>query len=550
MIRNKLSLSLASLILMIFLIVGLNFYAYTNIDADSDFINHAGRMRAMSYKMAQLSANLIHNEGDMQAQSKGLSDRIVTFDKTINGLIDGDADLGLKKQENPEVIKALESIRGQWNTTFKPAYESILSSGASGDYKTIHDKVDGYVKEIDGFVAEYSAMSTEIITIAKAVNAGVLAIGIIVGILAILVVRGSVIKPMDNLILELKQISSGNGDLTKTLHHAKKDEMGELVTYFNQFIFNVRDIVARISDTSDTLNGSLAAISGTTEELARSTEMIAGAVQDVSEGSLNQSEMVNRLTSLVDEMNDQIRQVLSKTDVLLESSKVTRHSADQGKRTIEAETVKTGLIVQGIREVSGNVDELEKDSQNIQEILKLIEAISSQTNLLALNASIEAARAGEQGRGFSVVADEIRKLAEETASSTVKISDIVTKITMQTHNVKNHMESVSGKIYEQEASMGTISEMLDDIYAKSEDTFNESDGIKRINRHIESQFVVINESAHNIAQVVERNSQNTQDVAAAVEEQTASFQEVSANLSNLGGQSEQLLAIVNRFKYK
>lgn len=548
MIKRKLNIALTSLILMIFLIVGLNFYAYYDLDADSNFINHSGRMRAMSYKMAQLSANIIHGEGDIAQQQTALEERIALFDKTIDGLVNGSEELGLKKQSNEKIASELATIQTKWEKEFKPAYTEITTSKSPDALKVIHNGVDDYVKTIDTFVGDYSDYSSSLITLAKAVNAGVLAIGIIVGLLAILMVRRSVTQPLDLLATEFKQISSGNGDLTKKVHYSKNDEMGDLTLYFNQFVSNVRDIVSTIASTSDTLNHSLTSISGTTEELAKSTDMIATAVQDVSEGSLNQSDMVNQLTILVTRLNEEIHQVIQKTDILLESSKLTKQSADEGKTTIEAEAIKTKQIANGIREVSVTVDSLEKDSHAIQEIIKLIEAISSQTNLLALNASIEAARAGEHGRGFSVVADEIRKLAEETSSSTIKISDILGKITVQTGSVKNHMGTVANHIYAQEENMGRIREMLVDIYAKSDSTFVESDEIKKINHHIESQFKMINDSAQNIAHVVERNSQNTQDVAAAVEEQTASFQEVSANLSSLESLSEKLTQVVHRFK--
>lgn len=548
MIKRKLNIALTSLILMIFLIVGLNFYAYYDLDADSNFINHSGRMRAMSYKMAQLSANIIHGEGDIAQQQTALEERIVLFDKTIDGLVNGSEELGLKKQSNEKIASELATIQTKWKKEFKPAYTEITTNKSPDALKVIHNGVDDYVKTIDTFVGDYSDYSSSLITLAKAVNAGVLAIGIIVGLLAILMVRRSVTQPLDLLATEFKQISSGNGDLTKKVHYSKNDEMGDLTLYFNQFVSNVRDIVSTIASTSDTLNHSLTSISGTTEELAKSTDMIATAVQDVSEGSLNQSDMVNQLTILVTRLNEEIHQVIQKTDILLESSKLTKQSADEGKTTIEAEAIKTKQIANGIREVSVTVDSLEKDSHAIQEIIKLIEAISSQTNLLALNASIEAARAGEHGRGFSVVADEIRKLAEETSSSTIKISDILGKITVQTGSVKNHMGTVANHIYAQEENMGRIREMLVDIYAKSDSTFVESDEIKKINHHIESQFKMINDSAQNIAHVVERNSQNTQDVAAAVEEQTASFQEVSANLSSLESLSEKLTQVVHRFK--
>jgi methyl-accepting chemotaxis protein len=200
------------------------------------------------------------------------------------------------------------------------------------------------------------------------------------------------------------------------------------------------------------------------------------------------------------------------------------------------------------KKVSDTVNHLEKYSIDIRDILEIINNISQQTNLLALNASIEAARAGEAGRGFAVVADEIRKLAEETAKSTVRIANIVQNIGGQTSEVKKHMDEMVETIDIQAKSMDDVKVKLNEISEKSNITYECAKDIQSINTKIHTNFTVINESANRISLVVEKNSENTQDVAAAVEEQTASFQEVAANMNLLIGLSKQLNDVVASFR--
>lgn len=536
-----------SLLLMLFTLIGVNYITYNSLDADAVFVNYSGRLRANSYRMAQLSANIAMNPVASSAEKNVLKERINYFDDVLEGLINGNKEMELKVVTNESIRSQIIDIEKQWVDQFKPAYSTIAESGNIGELRIINDNVDSYVSKIDKMVSDYSVYSQGKVRNAKAVSYVLLFISVLVGIVSTIVIRTGILKPIDLITLEMGEISSGAGDLTKQLNIVSKDEIGLLTKNFNKFTASIREIVVLIFSSSKQLNQSLDTISATSEELAKSTEMIAVAVQEVSSGSEEQTLMVQRLTNLIGEMTKSIQNVIEKAEALSVQSENTKNSASEGNNIINNEVEALKELVVNTKEVSVNVDNLEKNSKDIENILEIIKSISDQTNLLALNASIEAARAGEAGRGFAVVAEEIRKLAEETASSTVEIRGIVSNITEQTSNVKVHMDKMSGKIYEQEDNMSIIQSRLKDIFEKSQVTYQESKEIKNINYNIESNFKIINASAEKISEVVGKNSQNTQEVAAAVEEQTASFEEVSATLSSLSDLSDKLNEMVEKF---
>lgn len=545
-IKHKLLLTFGLLIIFTMAIVGINYITYQAMESDANFVNNAGKLRATSYKMAQL-ANIIVSTNDQESKQI-LEESMNLFDEITNDLIEGNTEKGLSVVTHEETKNFLTQIVEKWDDTYKNAYGRILSSQDKEELTVINSEVAGYVNFINDMVTGYSEYSSSKVTAAKVTNSILMMVALAVGLISFTLLNKGIRGPINGLIKDLKALSEGNGDLTKRIDTKSKDETAEMIHYFNIFIGNIHEIVKEISKISIVLSENMSAITNTTEELTKSTEMIAMSSMDVAEGSVLQNNKLDELNELVEKIKMDIENVSRKANQTLKSSEKSQESVLKGDQQVSNQSDELTSFVDSIKSASNTVEDLNQSSEEIKVIVDFIHNISSQTNLLALNASIEAARAGEAGRGFAVVADEIRKLAEETSVSAKKISVIVMNIGDKTINVKTSMDELVDKTKIQEQSMDTLKVELKEILNVSTITLNESQEIMGISTKVNDEFNIITRSAKDIQGVAVQNSGNTQDVASAVEEQTASFEEVSANISSINEMTDELTKIIGKFK--
>lgn len=545
-IKHKLLLTFGTLIILSFVIVVINYFTYQTMESDANFVNEAGKLRATGYRMAQLS-NIISANADIQKATE-LENTIFVFDEILQDITLGNPSKGLSALSHDKTSVQLKSIINEWQTVYKPAFVNVKDSGDIDSLKVINETIAPYVTAINEMVTGYSAYSSSKVTSAKVTNGILSFVAFVFGVISFLFLNKGIRKPINNLIVELKALSEGNGDLTKRIEVKGKDEIAEMTGYFNKFLDDIHNIVIDISKISTVLSSNMSAISNTTEELTKSTEMIAVSSMDVAEGSVTQNHKLDGLNELVKKLKNDIEGVAQRAKQTLRSSEMSQESVVVGNEQVDIQSNELIEFVSSINEASNSVEDLNQSSVEIKAIVELIQSISSQTNLLALNASIEAARAGEAGRGFAVVAEEIRKLAEETAESAKKISGIVSSISHKTIAVKESMDGLVEKTKVQEASMGTLKKELKKILDRTALTLGKSQDILNISSKVNEDFTEITTSTKEIQGIAEQNSGNTQDVASAVEEQTASFEEVSANIGLINEMAGKLTQIVGKFR--
>lgn len=546
-IKDKLKFICICYVALIALTVVMNFRTYKEINGDSSFINYFGKMRAYNYRMAQLSSNIVFTSDDKESL-EALEVKIEEIDSMFEDLVSGNSKLDIKPINNDNIKNNLNNVKIQWEKEFKPAYINILENGNKDSWKFIKDNVNKYVSSIDNVVVEYTLYSKGKISSAK--NKGIFILGssIILSIIFGTLMIKIIMKPLIKIKDEFEVISKGEGDLRKEILYKYNDEIGELTKYFNGFIGKIREIVGTIFNSSKMLKESVASMQVINDELGRATETISVSMQNVSSGSVEQSNMIQHIMSQTEEVNSEITDVMEKIDILLIQLESSKNSSIEGKKILNKEIEELKGLVLNTKELSNTVNELEKDSQDIQGILNIINQIFSQTSLLALNASIEASRVGEHGRGFSVIAEEIRKLSDESRESTEKIENIIKYILEKIFNIGEYMNIILNQITTYQQDMSHVEMKFNEATEKANEEYLEMKNIREINYNVKEEFKEINSSISKVAYIAEENSVNSQEIAASIEEQAASFEQVNNNMDSINQLSIDLNEVIGKFK--
>jgi methyl-accepting chemotaxis protein len=282
----------------------------------------------------------------------------------------------------------------------------------------------------------------------------------------------SIVKPIRLTVAMLKDISEGEGDLTKRLDIKNRNEIGEMATYFNLTLEKVKQLVVAIRKQAETLADIGMDLSSNMNETAASVHQISSNIESIKNQTLNQSASVTETNSTMTQITQNIERLNSHIDqqaanVTQSSSAIEEMMANIAAITLNlaknstnanelADASEQGRSDMGA--VSEKLREVAKDSAGLIEISSVIGDIAGQTNLLSMNAAIEAAHAGDSGRGFAVVADEIRKLAESSASQSKTIASVLNKIKSSVDTISSAADAVLGQFEDIDVKLKTLSE--------------------------------------------------------------------------------------------
>jgi methyl-accepting chemotaxis protein len=302
-------------------------------------------------------------------------------------------------------------------------------------------------------------------------------VSIIIAAIIVFFVAGSIAKPIIKVADTLKDISEGEGDLTRTVNVESKDEVGDLAKYFNATLEKIKKLVANVKTQSITLFDIGNDLASSMTQTAAAINEITANIQSIKVRVINQSASVtetnatmeqitvniDRLNGHIDNQTASVSQCSSAIEEMLANIQSVTQTLVKNGDNVHALAGASEVGRSGLQEVAADIQEISRESEGLLEINAVMENIASQTNLLSMNAAIEAAHAGEAGKGFAVVADEIRKLAESSSEqsktiSTVlkKIKESIDKISKSTDSVLNKFEAIDGgvkTVADQEASI-------------------------------------------------------------------------------------------------
>jgi methyl-accepting chemotaxis protein len=337
------------------------------------------------------------------------------------------------------------------------------------------------------------------------------------------------------------------GDLTLDVPVNTRDEVGELATTFNQMVSGLREVTREVKTTAETVTQSAVALSASAEEMNSSTEEIAATVEQIAKGAEHQASLVEQTSRVVRDMASSSGEIASRAKAAAEAAAEAGYTAQTGGKSAREAMERMRGVFSMIDAAAEGVKGFSAKAQQIGTIVDVITRIAQQTNLLALNATIEAARAGEAGRGFAVVADEVRKLATEAATSAEKIADIIKEVQAETGRVTSSMDAATREITSGREVLTSTSEALEEIVRVVVGEVNKVQEISALTERQTQGTVELVKTIDDIAKVAEDNAASTEEASAATTEQTASMEQMAQAAQKLSGLADKLKNLVARF---
>jgi methyl-accepting chemotaxis protein len=374
---------------------------------------------------------------------------------------------------------------------------------------------------------------------------------LLVGVITIVLI-GKTIKPLIQLNQYAQRISDGDLSIQplEIRNEKKKDEIDELTESFNLLVTNFKTILKEAGANSDHVFESSKIISQGSEQVSHSVVNISENLQDVATGNkmqadntitINQS--ISTITTEFDRIGDMIKRVSN-------SSNVTSDQANEGNVIVEKAIGQMHSIDKHTESTVKVITSLNEKANEIQEIVSLITSFAEQTNLLALNASIEAARSGSHGAGFAVVAQEVRKLAEESGKATTEIARLINQIKSETSEAVTVTDQGSQSVKEGLVLVTHASNSFKEISGSIFEITNDIREVDQLSNEINWNIQEIASSIDEIKTISIQNSENVQQVAASTETQSVTMQEIVASINELVYTAENLQPEVSRFKTK
>jgi methyl-accepting chemotaxis protein len=462
----------------------------------------------------------------------------------------------LKKAMVEDSYDPAQEFYGTVNAEFIPAIKAGNLRKAddliNGSLKQSYEKHRKYIDQVVSMATDQNAESEEFAKgeiLKRTISLAIVALlSILAGLFLFNYVTSKVIENIVRTKDMLKDISEGEGDLTKRLDADYDDEIGELAQWFNKFVDRIEKIVATIAQNANNLVMVAEELSESSEKVNASASQASMTVQEIARGGQSLSTSAADTYQQSNILIESIKTIASSAHDSAANATEVNNIARQGEESARFAAEKMDMIKSSVSSSAEVVLDLGQKSRQINEVIDVINDISEQTNLLALNAAIEAARAGEAGKGFAVVADEVRKLAEQSKSATKQIEEMIEEIaestrnTVETMNVGTKEVEEGSKIVEEALSSlgiisGRISNLVDQIDKIGESTAEQLASSEKVQQAISD-----------VSSIAEESAASSEEVAASTEQTTSAMQRISESAQELAANADELMRIVGQFK--
>lgn len=558
-IRKKLIIGFDAVLLLLALIIIIANNQLTKVHDNSEHLieDHVNLLVEVKTLKEQLPTMANANRGYLlTGESIYLQDynkSLTILDQTIDSLsksintTEGKNYIEKMKQNKEKYNELSLKVRELKDENNEKAYTDLMKH-------EVRQAGHQFQKDADAFVSyQQKQLSVGTAKSAKVVNdtkRNLIIIGIIAIILGIgisVIISIMLVRPVILISNAMKQVAAGDLSIPP-LQIKNKDEIGTLASSFNGMTKDLNSVITHISESANLVAASSEELSASSQQSTAVADQVAKIAQDNAAGISKQLNYFTEVTESIHELSNDMDQIATSSKGMLLSTDNALSMTKKGSQSVENTVTKMQQIHATVDHSTSLISALGDRSKDINGIASLITNIADQTNLLALNAAIEAARAGEHGKGFAVVADEVRKLAEESKNSADQITELIQLILKETEQAVESMIIGTKQVKEGITSSEDTLTAFNEITNAINDVANEVNDVSSAVEEINTVSNDITAAILHVREIAQQSFDSSHESSTATEEQLATIEEVSSSAQALSALAEDLQNTIARFK--